>query len=98
MKRRGFVEIANSKFMEIVADIVASEFRQPHEYAKEVVYRELQPFVNCLRADLSVYLETQYVDKVYRDSYYRYYSAKALIYPRDCIRLSFFDNSSKKFI
>ena len=97
MKRRGFIELKNPQFVEIVAALVSSEFHLHGNYAIDIVSNALSPFVTQLRDDVSVYFETEYVDKVYRDSYYRYYSSKAVKYPRDCIRLSFFDNSSRRF-
>lgn len=45
------------------------------------------------REDLYVLVEYPYVDKIYRDSYYLYYSTKSQEHSRDCIRLSFFDKS-----
>jgi len=39
---------------------------------------------------LYVVIETPYVDKFYRDSYYTYFASKHKKYNRDCIRLSFF--------
>lgn len=97
MKRRGFVELKNPQFIEIVAKLLSSEFHVPENYACNVVTNALRPFCDQLRDDIVAYFETEYVDKVYRDSYYRYYSSKASKYPRDCIRLSFFDNSSDAF-
>ena len=38
-----------------------------------------------------ILIETPYIDKVYRDTYYNYFSTKLARYERDCIRLSFFD-------
>lgn len=46
--------------------------------------RRFKPNVNFV-------IETPYVDKVYRDSYYTYFSTKLGNYKKDCIRLSFFD-------
>ena len=97
MKRRGFIPINSPQFFDIVAALVSDEFRLPMPYASVVVANALESIVGRIRNDISVYLETEYVDKVYRDSYYRYYSSKASKYPRDCIRLSFFDNSSGAF-
>ena len=45
-----------------------------------------------LRQDLTMVVETEYVDAVYRDSYYSYFSTKLKSYRRFCIRLSFFEN------
>lgn len=36
-------------------------------------------------------IEAPYVDKVYRDSFYHYFSSKLSKYNRDCIRISLFD-------
>ena len=97
MKIRGFIELKNPQFIKIVAGLLSAEFNLPEYYAGKVVTNALQSFCGQLRDDISVYFETEYVDKVYRDSYYRYYSSKAAQYTRDCIRLSFFDNSSGAF-
>lgn len=43
-----------------------------------------------------VFVESPYVDKVYRDSYYAYFSSKFGKYKRDCIRLSFFDGEIRE--
>ena len=43
-----------------------------------------------LQDDLTVVAEHPYVDKVYRNIYYYYYSSKLENYPRQCIKLSFF--------
>jgi len=50
--------------------------------------------------DLYCVIEYPYVDKVYRDSYYHYYSSKHFTYQRDCIRVSLFDKkiSYKDFL
>lgn len=46
------------------------------------------------RLNDSLYLvaETNYVDKVYRDSYYHYYSSKLSPYKRNCVRISLFSD------
>lgn len=50
----------------------------------------LKSYIGNFRANLSVGIEFPYVDKLYRDCYYHYYSSKLKAYERDCIRLSFF--------
>lgn len=55
----------------------------------------LSRFFEDLKENLSVFIEYPYVDKVYRDSYYTYFSSKHNHYYRDCIRVSFFDNVIK---
>lgn len=54
----------------------------------------IRSFLNTLREELRVVIETGYVDMVYRDCYYNLYSRKRKAYSRDCVRLSFFEPSS----
>lgn len=51
----------------------------------------LKEFLNTLREDLLIIVETDYDDPVYRDSYRNLYSTKLQSYPRHCVRLSFFE-------
>lgn len=48
-------------------------------------------FLKELRPELKMIVETDYVDKVYRDSYYAYFSTKLKNYGRNCLRISFFE-------
>lgn len=57
-----------------------------------IVLDKLQEHLDTLRPELTVVVETEYVDCVYRDCYYKYYSTKLKPYNRNCIRLSFFEN------
>lgn len=60
-------------------------------------HKKLMPFINSLltkflgelRPELRMIVETDYVDKVYRDSYYSYFSTKLKEYGRNCLRISF---------
>ena len=54
------------------------------------VLPKLQDFLNAIRDDSCVVVETEYVDKDYRDAYYKLYSTKLRDYERNCVRLSFF--------
>ncbi|EMK00263.1 MULTISPECIES: hypothetical protein [unclassified Leptospira] len=47
-----------------------------------------------IKDEAIVVFEYPYVDPLYRDSYYTYYSAKHRRYERDCIRIHFFNSSS----
>lgn len=49
-------------------------------------------FMQDLKDDLYVVKETNYVDRVFRDSYYDYYSTKLRSHNRNCVRLSFFNS------
>ena len=62
------------------------------ERVMPIVNTYLAEFLNELRPELKMVIETDYVDKVYRDSYYAYFSTKLKNYGRNCIRISFFDN------
>lgn len=50
----------------------------------------LNKFVDEFKDDLKFLIEYPYVDKMYRDSYYHYFSSKTLNYSRNCIRISLF--------
>lgn len=52
---------------------------------------EIGKLIDELKEDLFCVIEYPYVDKVYRDSYYHYYSSKHYTYQRDCIRVSLFN-------
>ncbi|MCU0453443.1 MAG: hypothetical protein MUE68_07270 [Bacteroidetes bacterium] len=51
----------------------------------------LQRYLHSFRDDLWAYVEYPYVDRVYRNSYYTYFSTKHRQYARDSIRVSLFD-------
>lgn len=51
----------------------------------------IKNFLSVLRKELTVVVETHYVDRMYRDSYYYMYSKMSLGYNRYCLRLSFVD-------
>jgi len=55
----------------------------------------LTQFLDEMRTELKMIVETDYVDKVYRDSYYSYFSTKLKDYGRNCLRISFFDSAFK---
>ncbi|MEA4839372.1 MAG: hypothetical protein VB110_00015 [Bacteroidales bacterium] len=55
------------------------------------ILNNIDKFLDTLRNNLTVIMETDYVDKVYRNSFYGYYSTKLRKYGRECIRLSFFE-------
>jgi hypothetical protein len=57
----------------------------------DVISDKLSEFLKDFRENISLIVETEYIDKVYRDSYYCYYSTKFKLPGRECIRLSLFD-------
>ncbi len=83
--RTGIVAIA--RLSSTLEEFLNEIFR----FDKETVKAILADYISSLRPDLFVLIEFPYVDKVYRDSYYSYYSTKHTKYERDCVRLSFFE-------
>lgn len=59
--------------------------------AANVYDNALQEHIKKLKPTAHFVIETLYVDRVYRDSYYNYFATKLGVYKKDCIRLSFFD-------
>ena len=53
------------------------------------VANDIRKYLSHLEEGLTIIIEDGYVDKVYRDSYYHYYSTKLRNYHRNCLRLSF---------
>lgn len=78
-----------SKTIEVARILLGQEFGLNSE--NTAALKMLQKRILLLKSTLYAVFETQYVDKVYRDSYYHYYSSKRKNYPRNCIRLSFFE-------
>jgi len=56
----------------------------------------LADFLDLLKDKLYCIVEYPYVDRVYRDSYYSYFSSKHNDYHRDCIRIALFDKELKE--
>jgi hypothetical protein len=66
------------------------------EYFKfypENIRADIQLLEKLLRKDLNCFIEYPYVEKVYRDSFYNYYSTKHNSTIRNCARISFFLNN-----
>jgi hypothetical protein len=53
----------------------------------------LAPHFIRFKNSVHIVIEHPYVDRVYRDSFYSYFSTKMGDYKKDCIRLSFFEGS-----
>lgn len=61
------------------------------KFVSPEIETEIGKLIDELKEDLFCVIEYPYVDKVYRDSYYHYYSSKHYTYQRDCIRVSLFN-------
>lgn len=76
-----------------VTQLVERIFRLRYRLNTNMLANSLQTlseYLEHLKDDLTVAVEHPYVDKVYRNIYYHYYSSKLEDYPRQCIRLGFF--------
>ncbi len=58
-------------------------------YTKSDINR-LKRIFNLITYPFVIFIETEYVDKVYRDSYYTFFSNKHITHERNCIRISLF--------
>lgn len=95
---KGFIKINRPDFYDIMSLLISQEFNQPEAYVKPILVSTLKPIFDLLIDTTSLYIETNYVDKIYRDSYYQYYASKASEFPRNCIRLSFFEDNQNRFV
>jgi hypothetical protein len=75
---------------ELLQELLVEEFSYPQLIGKGLSSDVKYHFDNLLDS-LYVFAESNYIDRVYRDSYYHYYSSKKNSYNRFCIRLSLFD-------
>jgi hypothetical protein len=71
--------------------LLAEEAYMMSEGQKKDAEEKLREFINTLSPSVCAVIEYPYVDKLYRDSYYNYFATKYDHYPKDVIRISFFD-------
>ncbi|MBC9909545.1 papain-like cysteine protease family protein [Chitinophaga varians] len=71
--------------------IMQEEFEVSMQVAKEAFDAMLEGYFERLKKGVQFVIEYPYVDKVYRDSYYAYFSSKRRLYQKDCIRISVFE-------
>jgi len=95
---KGFIKINHPKFYDIMSLLISQEFNQPEAYVKPILDSTLKPIIDLLIDATSIYVETNYIDRIYRDSYYQYYASKASVFPRNCIRLSLFSDDNNQFV
>jgi hypothetical protein len=78
------------KIKDIISEKIISEISNILSVNILTVRAELQKIVNVIKDDVICCLEYPYVEKVYRDTYYSFFSKKHNSYNRDCYRISFF--------
>lgn len=72
-----------------IVKAMMAQFSWSKVKATHLVEKLEEKYFSMLNSNLVVVVEYPYVDKVFRNSYYRYYAGKAEYTSRDCIRLSF---------
>ena len=87
------VSISDPQLEDILAQVVSEDFSLSIGCAKSLVGDRVMQHLKRFRADTKIVIERNYVDKVYRDSYYTYYASKRTHYKKDVIKLSFFSDS-----
>lgn len=83
---------AVSNIEDLLVKLMKEEFDLDEIYSKEIYQKQCKKYFDKFNDNIYVLAENNYVDKVYRDSFYNYYSSKLKPYKRNCIRLSLFEN------
>lgn len=85
------VKIHNLNSREKIDDLLINEiFTSEHKSADDVIVRWLSDLLKLTKIPITIVCEDYYVDKVYRDEYYRYYSRKHFNISKNCRRLIIF--------
>jgi hypothetical protein len=79
-----------SDLPKILQNILKDNLNFSEKYLTGLIIKFQNEHLRNLHDDLWVLIEYPYIDKVYRDSFYNYFSSKLGKYERDSIRLSFF--------
>lgn len=98
-----FIRTDNQQFLSVISRLLSESWGWNEAYLNSFLYNKkaekegetekiskFNQFFNGLVPNLIVCAENNYVDKVFRDSYYTYYASKAASFPRDCVKLSLF--------
>ena len=75
-------------------DSIDSDFLKENNRGYRILcslFTALLDYVRCKSGIFSLLIEEHYVDSVYRDSYYFFFSGKHTIYNRDCKRILLFE-------
>lgn len=83
------LKLGTQELTDAIVKAMESQFGWTENLSKGKTAELEQKYFSVLTPNLVVVVEYPYVDKVFRNSYYRYYAAKAQAVSRDCIRLSF---------
>lgn len=87
-----FIRTSSADFKNVVKWLLNNKYGMAKEYLDDILSNGFDDFINHLKDDLMAFIEPEYVDKVYRDSYYSYYASKSANMPKNCLRISFFSD------
>lgn len=92
MRENIFIKIVpKGGVIELLEHIFTEKYRQEELTSKQITQKLLSPYFDKLKPNLYAVIEYPYVDRMYRDTYYSFYSSKLEPFHRDSIRISFFD-------
>ncbi|MBW3467505.1 C39 family peptidase [Arthrospiribacter ruber] len=78
--------------LELLSIYLSTEYQIDNETAQNCLKKQLTPLLDQLIENIVLLIEYPYTDKVFRDSFYNYFSSKLYPYYRDCIRVSLFSD------
>lgn len=79
-------------FSSATLDADKKEFYDKSDLVFDVEQKNrFEELLSQISLPFSIVLDNYYVDKVYRDSYYRYFSSKHYSLSRNCSRIAFFE-------
>lgn len=81
---------SKENIFELLSDYLQTDYHIEKIIANDSVTKQILPLLNQLIDNITFLIEYPYTDKVFRDSYYNYFSSKLYPYYRDCIRVSIF--------
>lgn len=87
--------VTKADFSLLLQQLLKSKYLLPPHTVLQTVY-VVEAYFRHLSDDVTIVTEYPYVDKMYRNTYYHYYSSKLEQYSRHCIRLSFFKQAVKQ--
>lgn len=86
------LSITDENLEEILIQVMNEDFQLSIYRVKLSVKKLITEHIKRFSKDTKVVIERNYVDKVYRDSYYAYYASKRTGHQRNTIKLSFFSD------
>jgi hypothetical protein len=75
----------------LIESLLTQYFNISTKMAESYSQKNILPHFNNLKDHVFLVAEAPYVDKVYRDSFYHYFSSKLFEYKRNCVRISLFN-------